>query len=105
MRRAILIAVALFCFIQQALAADAIVNGNKLNELCESSQESAVCLGYIIGAADAHVNDGSFCAPNDTIGGQMEDIVKRYLRVHPERRHFSAASLVVSALKEKFPCN
>lgn len=105
MRRAILMAVASCYFIQQTLAADAILNGDKLHELCEDPKESALCLGYIIGVADALVNDGSFCVPDGATGGQMEEIVKRYLREHSERRHIGAASFVVSALQERFPCN
>jgi chaperonin GroEL (HSP60 family) len=31
-------------------------------------------------------------------------LVKLYLREHPENRHSVASSLIVAALKEKFPC-
>jgi hypothetical protein len=33
------------------------------------------------------------------------DVVKLYLRDHLETRQYSAPTLVMLALKEKFPCN
>jgi hypothetical protein len=43
--------------------------------------------------------------PESVTQGQMVDIVKLWLRDHPHKRHLSAESLIVAALKEKFPCN
>jgi hypothetical protein len=43
------------------------------------------------------------CLDNGMNAGQMEDIVKFYLRDHPEKRHLEAAGLVIAALKESSP--
>jgi len=36
---------------------------------------------------------------------QLRDIVKLYLRGHPEKRHLPASDLVTAAINENFPCN
>ena len=47
-----------------------------------------------------------FCVPQGETGvGQLVEVVKQYLRDHPENRHRSADELVTAALKQKFPCN
>ena len=49
-----------------------------------------------------------FCVPQgetDVKSGQLVEVVKLYLRDHPEKRHLPAADLVTAAIKEKFPCN
>jgi hypothetical protein len=33
------------------------------------------------------------------------DVVRLWLRDHPENRHYGAPSIVAQALKEKFPCH
>ena len=45
-----------------------------------------------------------FCPPQDAQYSQHLDIVVNYLTKHPESRHESARTLVVSALEEAFPC-
>jgi len=46
-----------------------------------------------------------YCVPPNVENGQVIDVVKVYLRDHPETRQYSAPTLVMLALKEKFPCN
>jgi hypothetical protein len=114
MRRAILVAVVLTSiWSEQATAID----GNKLFEHCEffstarlpphplDASKGGYCIGYIVGVHDALVSKGNFCVPDGVTGGQLGDVVKLYLRNHPEGRHLSADELVTAALKEKFPCN
>jgi hypothetical protein len=67
-----------------------------------------VGVNYILGVYDALASNGVICMPTGPGGvtqGQMADVVKLYLRSHPEFRHLSADELVAAALKEKFPCN
>lgn len=59
--------------------------------------------GYVKGAVDS-ANGGAFCVPSGILVGQITDVVFRYLDTHPEQRHQSAHLLVITALKEKFPC-
>ena len=113
MRRAILIAVALTALWSEKAAA---IDGNKLLEQCEyfganlptlpvDASKGGYCIGYTIGVHDALVGTNHFCMPDGVTGGQLGDVVKLYLRNHPEDRHRPADELVAAALKEKFPCN
>jgi hypothetical protein len=43
--------------------------------------------------------------PVGSVRQQTVDVVVNYLRDHPETRHLGGSELVVTALKEKFPCN
>lgn len=45
-----------------------------------------------------------FCAPAGSTAGQIVDIVRTYLRDHPEDRHINAAILVSTALYRVWPC-
>jgi len=105
-RRAMLVAVALSCLVGGGAAAG-FWTGNELLDECQddpSSPKSLVCRGYIMGFVDALDWGHSFCSDPGVTAKQFEDVVKFYLRNHPETRHLPAADLVTSALKEKFPC-
>lgn len=80
-------------------------SGNKLKENCESAQgtyRNALCMGYIIGVADA--NATSICSPLGVTKGQYESIVKKYLNDNPALLHKDADILVMGALSLAFPC-
>ena len=77
--------------------------GNKLLEECEAAEpmRQAFCLAYIIGATDVGGMDGQVfperrrtCAPDGVSNGQLRDVVVKYLKEHPETRHYAAALLV-----------
>ena len=101
MRRAILVALGLCCLSQAAGTYD----GNLLHQACEGKSHTPLCDGYMLGIVDVLRKGRVFCPPPDVTPRQFIDIGKGYLRDHPERRHYAAASLVISALKQKFPCN
>lgn len=44
------------------------------------------------------------CLPAEVTSGQMTDVFCKSLSEHPERRHFTAASLLEAAFAEAFPC-
>jgi len=44
------------------------------------------------------------CMPQDVALSQPIDIVKRWLELYPEKRHWNAAHIVAVALSEAFPC-
>jgi len=44
------------------------------------------------------------CVPKNVTISQTKDVVTRWLANNPERRHYSADSLVAWALAEGFPC-
>ena len=84
-------------------------DGNELYEVCSASDipRLHVCLGYIAGAADAASSSASYgmvCLPEGISMSQAADIVKRYLRDHPEVRHYAAYDLAANALAEVWPC-
>ena len=103
MTRATLIAVALSCFVVGG------ADGNELFEDCQKGRggnfSDGACAGYIVGAHDAYEGVGGFCVPAEANAGQIIDVVKIYLRDHPEKRHLSGSRLILQALKEKVPCN
>jgi hypothetical protein len=117
MLRAILVAVVLSSLVAGGWPARvearlSITDGNALFDRCqgddpderERDTKVALCTGYVVGVADA-LDETSFCLSPGVTAAQIRDVVKFYLRDHPERRHYGASSLVTDALKEKFPCN
>jgi hypothetical protein len=100
-------------------AQGAFVNGNYLFDACHVDENSnssqwTTCSAYIAGvidgltltkSADGLALINNVCRPNDTVLKQSMDVVLTYLRAHPEARHYSASSLIATALKQAFPCN
>lgn len=84
--------------------------GNELWEACNwpNGDRGAehTCSGYIIGAIDAisTENRTAFCLPQHTTQQQATDIVKKWLKDHPEERHYIATYAVRTAIKAAFPC-
>jgi hypothetical protein len=81
------------------------LTGNKLLEACLSGElvNQGICLGYVQGVADAF--NKVACLPEGVTARQISDTLVRFLREHPELRHYSASSLAKAALTENFPCN
>lgn len=88
-------------------------NGNALLADCDSSvgYDRGACSGYISGVSDAiasyqtvHAFPDFVCMPDQVQRGQIIDVVVKYLRDHPEKRHLGAASMVTAALRLAFPC-
>ena len=117
MTRAILVAVVLSCFVTgRADAGTYFRDGNALLERCEHFEhaprdydkalQGTACRDYVLGVVDALRDAGMFCVPANSVQvNQVVDIATAHLRDHPENRHLPASDLIVSALKEKFPCN
>jgi len=85
-------------------------DGNQLWNQCNNIPASyayMVCVGYIVGVADVLVNENSnnVCLPSNATQAQVADVVTKYLRDYPERRHFLAYSTVAVALADAFPCS
>lgn len=86
---------------------DTFFTGDMLHRYCSQSSES--CTSYIAGVIDALIDAGSaqkplICLHERTDLGQAVDVVEKYLRAHPEKRHGNAASIATTALKHAFPC-
>jgi hypothetical protein len=108
-----LAAVALPSNTASAMQSMVFESGNDLLQLCSSVGESkGLCMGFMEGVMDtvasypALQTSLGICFP--AIGAitrqQLLDIGRRELLVHPEERHYSAASEVIVALKTAFPC-
>jgi hypothetical protein len=97
------------CFLAAAPAAaqgvPTRVTAKTLAAICAESR--ATCLAYVVGAADGFSSGANvqiFCIPVNMTNDQLATIALRYVRVHPELDHANAASVVVVALREAFPC-
>lgn len=93
------------------------LTGNDLHEYCQDRAYGVACIYYVQGIIDGgvHLNRVGknqliiisgfrHCSSDNVTGGQLRDVVKRYLEEHPERRHWAAANIVGEALEEAFPC-
>lgn len=96
----------------QLMLADAYLDGSSLYARCTGTADDGMmmCLGYVTGITDAmtsnnlKVNDFKICLPQRSSNFQSRDVAVKFLRDHPEWRHFPAADLVSQALKDAFPC-
>ena len=101
----ILVAVALTCLAQEAVAARSFFyQGNDLYAWCQGQNKDR-CAAYIMGAIDARSKDGTFCLGQNILVEQIVENIWVYLRDHPETRDKNAAIIIETALTEKFPCN
>src|SRR6476659_277583 len=89
-------------------------SGNQLLDACAADEQkepvkAIFCTTYILGAGETFqvlqvANQVRFyCVPPKVENGQVIDVVKLYLREHPESRQYSSPTLIMLALKEKFP--
>lgn len=110
--KAITAAALVYCLsIDPAFSYSYLYDGNQLWEECDGdlSGQWGLCSGYTAAVIDSHqalMSKGKylFCAPSDATLRQFRDVVKKHLRDHPQDRHHPAASLVIQALREAFPC-
>jgi hypothetical protein len=88
-------------------------SGNDLWDWCQANDpmKDALRTSYVLGAGETFQvlqvakQVRFYCIPDKVQNGQAIDVVKLYLRDHPETRQYSAPTLIMLALKEKFPCN
>jgi len=79
--------------------------GNDLYEQLKSKDTEIVKYlvgsGYVIGVVDTRFEKCNF---DNVVAAQLVDTVLLYLTNHPEMRQYTASSLVIFAIKEKFNC-
>ena len=93
--------------------------GHALNEVCNSDytvSPSVPCGYYVMGVYDAATmldaatnkrlwrNGFTACVPKGVSAGQLEEVVKKWLREHPADWHYAAADLVAVSFEAAFPC-
>jgi len=84
-------------------------DGNSLYEACSGDElDKTYCVGYITSVADIMESDTLYvfkaCSLENVTGGQLLDVVTRWLAEHPKDRHHNGTILVAWALSEAFPC-
>jgi hypothetical protein len=89
----ILCLISTFLFTASALA----VTGNQLKECSEAFFE-----GYVVGATDG-VHFGA-CIPEGVTNDQVYEVVRKYLKDHPEELHLHAVTLIKKAFIKAWPC-
>ncbi|UCD69807.1 MAG: hypothetical protein JSW48_07125 [Betaproteobacteria bacterium] len=68
-----------------------------------NSTQVAIFMGFVSGVYDSI--DGPRCASENLTGGQIFDVVIKYLEEHPEQHHLSGSGLVAGSVQEAFPCD
>lgn len=86
-------------------------SGSALLATCEDPAHLPECTQYIAGVLDVHGYDLSrfgsprdFCTPEDITLEEVQRVVVKWLKAHPERLRVTAANLVVLALTDNFKC-
>ena len=91
---------------QGPLKGYSFADGNKLLQVCQSEDSADVmwCAGYISAAASAAQSDWvlqnsnlKVCLPSSVTLKQLIDMAVKYLKDHPEKRHYDAFALVVAS--------
>ncbi|MBB3861925.1 hypothetical protein GGQ88_003215 [Novosphingobium hassiacum] len=82
------------------------MSGNQLHDTCSSGTavDKALCLSYVMGVLDgSRFLDQPFKTPTGATGGQVRDVVAKYLEDHPETRDQPARTLVKAAVIGAWP--
>lgn len=105
---------ALICFALATMNchANQYKTGNTLLEACNDEYLQMFCMGYVVGVADlvqglqsAKVFDPpGICIDQPVTQGQLKAVAVKYLEENPQDLHYTANSLVFSALRKAFPC-
>ncbi|QNG48505.1 Rap1a/Tai family immunity protein [Sphingobium yanoikuyae] len=97
----------------QSPVAIGYLNANGLMEKCESGSAPMLsyCFAYIAGVNDtakayeSWLNMREYCLPPATPQGDLRRIFVEYLKANPGHGAGEAASVIIVALKEKYPCD
>lgn len=90
----------------------ALFTAGSLKDRCESTDaaDASYCFAYIVGVYDSvrayesWLKMREFCTPADLVQGDLRRTFVDYLAQNPGYRAGEAASVVVVALKTRFPC-
>ena len=87
-----------------AMAQAEFMSGNGLlKDMNGDVVDKSIALGYVMGVSDAYTNV-TICPPSNVTAGQTQDVVKRYLESNPDKRHYSADSIIRISLENVWPC-
>lgn len=88
------------------------VTAGRLAEKCQDGSPTSLsyCFAYITGihdtirAYEVWLSQREFCVPASTSQAELRRAFLGYLAAYPDRKAGQAASVVVVALKESYPC-
>lgn len=60
-------------------------------------------IGYITGVADT-LRGVTFCPQNNVTAGQLTDLVRDFLYANPDKRHYTASSIISVVISDVWPC-
>jgi len=87
--------------------------GNSLLKNCESESnyELGICLGFVIGVAEAANNivglyqiTPTYCISTEVTQGQLRKVFINYANDNPQDLHYGASDLILNAFAKAFPC-
>ena len=82
------------------------MTGNELHDTCASGSavDKALCLSYVMGVLDgSRFLDLPLKTPEGATGGQVRDVVAKYLANNPEDRNGPARTMVKAAVIKAWP--
>lgn len=111
MRAIPIVACALLLASPTAVAQVGLTSGGALLASCEEPAHLPECTQYIAGVLDAHGYDLSrfgsrrnFCIPEDVTTEELERVVVKWLKDHPDKLRVTAANLVLLAFADAYKC-
>ena len=81
------------------------VSADTLHEWCQ--QQPARAMFYVAGVLDAlllNTSNAPMCIPAESTLAQARDVVCKYLRDNPAKRHYNTASSLWLAQSQAWPC-
>ena len=85
-----------------ALNGDQLKNDGDKIEKAPGSYSSGYFDGYVLGVLD--LTQDRLCIAERVTMGQVLEVVRKYLKDHPEELHLRASDLVIKALQTAWPC-
>jgi Rap1a immunity proteins len=70
----------------------------------DKALDAGIGIGLISGVGNVLSGHSIFCPPSSVTGGQVHDIVGKFLKNNPEHLHLNAVVLIEAALTKAFPC-
>jgi hypothetical protein len=104
-----LIVISCVIFGQPLSARITVETGNDLLSECDNTGTDMIFCsgrlnGFMLGLEMAGQDKQVFCRPPSTNVGQAGDIVMKYVKDHPDRRHADWRILSVLAFNDAWPC-
>jgi hypothetical protein len=95
-----------FLIMHSSLARADYFDGSELKKLADSQAPADVGMfrGYVAGIQDPNSYGGVICVDENVRLSQAAAVVQKYLTDNPQSWHLPAHQLVITALRNAFPC-